>query len=61
MRVSVYLLADGTMDALVIATPGKGRAPVLLKGVTPANVVAAVLPVVEGMRLPKGAQLPSPG
>ena len=31
MKVSVYALEDGRMDVLVQATPGKGRAPVVVQ------------------------------
>lgn len=54
MKVSVYKNEDGTMSVLVQASPGKGRSPVLLSGVTPENVVQMVRQVVDGMRLPKG-------
>ncbi len=57
MRVRIYKLEDGRLDALVEASVGKGRAPVLLQGITPENVVAEVGPVIEAMRRPKGAEL----
>lgn len=60
MRVSVYKGIDGPMTALVVASPGKGRPPVLLSNITEENVVRSVLPVIEGMRLPKGEQLSLP-
>lgn len=50
MKVSIYKLPDGSMDALVEASPGNGRAPVVLRGITPENVVEAVLPVVREMK-----------
>lgn len=53
MKVSVYKAEDGSMSVLVQASPGKGRPPVVLMGITPENVVAETLPVVEGMRRPK--------
>ena len=53
MKVTVYATLEGEMSALVEASPGKGRAPVLLQGITPANVVESVKPVVEAMRRPK--------
>lgn len=57
MRVRVYKNEDGTTDVLVEASLGKGRPPVLLKGVTPENIKTQVLPVVTAMRRPKGAPL----
>lgn len=59
MRVRIYKDAEGSLSAFVEASPGKGRAPVLLLGVTPENVVAKVGPVIEAMRSPKGAPLDS--
>ena len=53
MRVSVYKLEDGAMAVLVEASPGKGFAPVLTHGVTPANVTELVRPVIDRMRRPK--------
>lgn len=57
MRVSVYRDLDGEMSVLIEATPGKGRAPVLLRNVTAENVVAGVRPLIDAMRRPK---LPKP-
>lgn len=53
MKVSVYLSPDGSMDALVTATVGKGMSPVLVKDVTPENVVESIRPVIDKMRLPR--------
>ena len=58
MRVYVYLLEDGVMAAMVQASPGKGRAPVMVQAVTCENVVEKLLPVVAQMRLPRGVKLP---
>ncbi|GAH45695.1 unnamed protein product [marine sediment metagenome] len=57
MKVSVYKLNEGGMSVLIQSTPGKGRSPVLLCGITPDNVVDQVLPVVRQMRRPKGVPL----
>jgi hypothetical protein len=56
MRVHVYLLEDGKMDALVEPSPGKGLSPVLVKGITRENVVDKVGPVVTEMRSPRREQ-----
>ena len=53
MRVYVYKTEGPTMVVLVEASPGSGRAPVLLEGVTRENLVGKVLPVVESMRGPR--------
>lgn len=53
MKVSVYRLDGGGLSVLVQASVGKGRAPVLLQGITPENVVEKVLPVVAAFRGPK--------
>lgn len=60
MRVSVYKLEGGEMSALIQCSPGKGRSPALLEGITPENVVEKVLPLILEMRRPKGEhdQLP---
>lgn len=54
MKVSVYKQEDGTVSILVQASPGKGRTPVLIRDVQPAAVKAAVGPVIDAMRRPKG-------
>lgn len=56
MRVRVYVLEEGEMDVLVEASPGKGRSPILLKGITPENVVDQVGPVIEDMRRSREVQ-----
>lgn len=61
MKVWVYRADEGPMTVLVQASPGKGKAPVVLGGITPQNVVEKVLPAVTAMRLPKPPQLPLPG
>ena len=53
MRVHIYKDDKGDLSALVEPSPGKGRAPVLLQGITAGNVVREVLPVVQGLRGPK--------
>lgn len=57
MRVHVYKDDKGNLSALIEPSPGRGRAPVLLQGITEENVVREVLPVVEGLR---GPRLPRP-
>lgn len=57
MKVSVYKLEGGGMSVMVESSPGKGRAPVLLQDITPENIAAKVLPVIQQLRRPKGAQL----
>ncbi len=61
MKVSIYKLPDGTMDALVEASPGNGKAPVVLRGVTPENVVGVVLPVVREMKGRRVGPVKRPG
>lgn len=56
MRVSVYKLEDGGLAVLVQSSPGKGRPPVMIGGVTLGNLTAKVLPVVKQLRKPKGEQ-----
>lgn len=53
MRVSVYIMPDGAMTALVQASPGSGLPPVLVSGVTEENVREKILPIVEAVRGPK--------
>lgn len=50
MRVSVYKLDDGRMDVLVEASPGSGKAPVVIQGVTQEDLVQRVGPVVDAQR-----------
>lgn len=56
MKVWVYKNEDGTMSVLVQAAPGKGRPPVVLQPITPENVKEQLLPLVNAMRRPKGAE-----
>lgn len=53
MRVHVYKDAEGKLSAFVEPSPGKGRPPAFLKGITPANVVKELLPVITEMRRPR--------
>lgn len=53
MRVHIYKAADDTLSVFVQPSPGKGRPPVLLAGITSENVVQEVLPVVQELRKPK--------
>lgn len=53
MRVHVYKDDKGDLSAFVEPSPGKGRPPVLLQGITEENVVRRVLPAVEEMRGPR--------
>lgn len=53
MRVHVYKGDESTHQVFVEPSPGKGRPPVLLRGVTSENVVALVSPAVEAMRKPR--------
>lgn len=57
VKVSVYKLEQGELAVLVQASPGKGRAPVLLQGITAENIVEKTLPVVVAMRKQKGEQI----
>lgn len=50
MRVSVYKGDLGALSVLVEPSPGRGRVPVLLQGITEKTVVQAVGPVVRDMR-----------
>jgi hypothetical protein len=53
MRVHIYKDDAGKLSAFVEPSPGKGKAPLLLVGITPENVVEQVLPAVVAMRRPK--------
>lgn len=53
MKVLVYKLETGGFSVLVQASPGKGRAPVVLNDVTLENIKGRVLPAVEAARRPK--------
>lgn len=50
MKVSVYKVLGDGMAILVQASPGMGRAPIMISGITRKNLKEKVLPVVEGMR-----------
>ena len=58
MKVSIYKEEAGGFSVLVQASPGKGRSPVVLTGITKENIQEKVLPAVEVARRPKGL-LPS--
>lgn len=60
MKVSVYKLEDGGVSVLVQASPGKGRSPVMVDGVTKANIREKVLPVITQLRAPRATQLVLP-
>lgn len=53
MRVHVYKHPEGPMSVLIEPSPGKGRPPILLEGITPANVRGKVLPELAAVRAPK--------
>lgn len=53
MRVHVYKHDDGDMSVLLEPSPGKGRPPVVLQGITSENVREKVLPQLAAMRAPK--------
>lgn len=60
MRVIIYRDDEGRMTAFVQPSPGKGRSPVYLDGITLESVVDLVLPVVMGLRRPKGEKFELP-
>lgn len=53
MRVHVYKHDEGRMVAVIEPTPGKGRPPVLVPGITTENVREKVLPEIVAMRAPR--------
>lgn len=53
MRVHVYKHNDGGMSVLIEPSAGKGRPPVVLQGITAANVRERVLPELVAARAPK--------
>lgn len=55
MRVRVYKDPDGNLTALVTASPGHGKPPVVVGGITAENVVDKITPVLEALR---GRKLP---
>lgn len=50
MKVSVYKEDGGALSVLLEASPGKGLAPVLVRGVTLDNITDKVSVEVEKMR-----------
>ncbi len=50
MKVSIYKLPNGKMDALVEAAVGHGKAPVLVQDVTGENIKERILPVIVHQR-----------
>lgn len=50
MRVTVYKHADGVLAVFVEPSRGSGRPPILLDGVTAANVRERVEPVIRAAR-----------
>lgn len=50
MKVSVYKETDGALAVLVQASPGSGRIPLVLPGLTKGTLKAAVLQAVKDMR-----------
>lgn len=50
MKVSVYRLPEGRVDVMVEASPGNGKAPVVLQDVKADDFTSKVLPVVEAQR-----------
>lgn len=53
MRVHVYKEPGDTVSVFIEPSPGKGRPPVLLQGITPANVRGKILPELVAMRAPR--------
>lgn len=53
MRVHIYKEPEGKVSVFIEPSPGKGRPPVLLQNLTPANVREKVLPVLMAARAPK--------
>lgn len=58
MKVSIFKLPGGRMDALVEATIGNGKPPVLLKDVTGLDIQERLAPVIREQR---GPRQPTPG
>jgi hypothetical protein len=50
MKVMVYLMDNREMAVLVLASPGKGLAPVMLSDITLENIEARTLPVIAAAR-----------
>ena len=57
MRVRVYKTDEGELIALITPSPGKGKPPVLIRGITSTNVIDKVLPEVLAMRAPRSPRL----
>lgn len=53
MRVHIYKDDKGDLSAFVEPSPGKGRPPILVQGITPGNVVETVLPLITALRMPR--------
>ena len=60
MKISIYKGREGVLSALVQASVGKGRPPVVLQGITRENVREKILPLVVKMRQPKEAEQTKP-
>lgn len=56
MRVGVYVVRNGKLSVLVEASPGRGMSPVLLPDLEANQVRAAVLPVIQQMRVSRPLQ-----
>lgn len=50
MRVSIYRVGDGRLDVMVEASPGNGKAPVVLQHITREDFVSRVSPVIDAQR-----------
>lgn len=50
MKVSVYLMEEGKMAVLVEAALGKGLSPLMIRDITPENVLEKVGPAIETYR-----------
>ena len=59
MRVHIYKDDAGDLSAFVEPSPGKGRPPILLQGITAENVIEKVLPAIETLRQPRAPRLVS--
>lgn len=61
MKVSVYKEEGGAFSVLVQASPGKGRPPVLVVGVTAEEAKAEAVLLVDAMRGPRPPKPQTPG
>lgn len=50
MKVSIYRLEGGRIDVMVEASPGNGKAPVVLQDVTMEGIRLRVGPVIAAQR-----------